>query len=55
MSSDHFNAGATGLLALVTKLTKPFVMTVEKGAQTEIYKALFSALRRGSEMIKWLP
>ncbi len=39
MSSDNFNAGATGLLALVTKLTKPFVMTVEKGAQTEIYLA----------------
>jgi NAD(P)-dependent dehydrogenase (short-subunit alcohol dehydrogenase family) len=40
MSSDNFNAGATGLLALVTKLTKPFVMTVEKGAQTEIYLAI---------------
>ena len=39
MSSDNFNAGASGLVALVTKLTKPFVMTVEKGAQTEIYLA----------------
>ncbi len=39
MSSDNFNVGATGLLSLVTKLTKPFVMTVEKGAQTEVYLA----------------
>lgn len=39
MSSENFNAGATGLLALVTKLTRPFVMTVEQGAQTEIFLA----------------
>ena len=39
MSSDNFNASLTGLLAVVTKLTQPFVMTVEKGAQTEIYLA----------------
>ncbi len=39
MSGDNFNAGATGLLALVTKFTRPFIMTAEKGAQTEIYLA----------------
>ncbi len=39
MSGAHFNAGATGLLALVTRLTRPFVMTVERGAQTEVYLA----------------
>ena len=39
MSGDNFNAGATGLLALMTKVAKPFIMTAEKGAQTEIYLA----------------
>jgi NAD(P)-dependent dehydrogenase (short-subunit alcohol dehydrogenase family) len=39
MSGDNFNAGATGFLALVTKLARPFIMTAEKGAQTEIYLA----------------
>ncbi len=42
MSSENFNAGARGLVALVTKLTKPFVMSVEKGAQTQIYLATSS-------------
>ena len=37
MSGDNFNAGAAGLLALVTKLARPFIMTAEQGAQTEIY------------------
>ena len=39
MSGDNFNAGAAGFVALMTKLTTPFVMTPEKGAQTEIYLA----------------
>lgn len=39
MSGENFNTGATGLLALVTKLARPFIMTAEQGAQTEIYLA----------------
>ena len=39
ISGDNFNAGATGFLALVTKLARPFIMTTEQGAQTEIYLA----------------
>jgi len=39
MSGDNFNMGATGLIAFVTMLTKPFVMAVEVGAQTETYLA----------------
>jgi NAD(P)-dependent dehydrogenase (short-subunit alcohol dehydrogenase family) len=39
MSGENFNVGATGLLALVTKLARPFIITAEKGAQTEIYLA----------------
>jgi NAD(P)-dependent dehydrogenase (short-subunit alcohol dehydrogenase family) len=39
MSGDNFNAGATGLLALVTKLARPFIMSTEEGAQGEIYLA----------------
>jgi NAD(P)-dependent dehydrogenase (short-subunit alcohol dehydrogenase family) len=39
MSGDNFNAGATGFLALVTRLTRPFLRTAEQGAQTEIYLA----------------
>jgi NAD(P)-dependent dehydrogenase (short-subunit alcohol dehydrogenase family) len=39
MSGDNFNAGAAGLLAWVTRLARPFIMTAEKGAQTEIYLA----------------
>ncbi|GCF11558.1 SDR family oxidoreductase [Dictyobacter arantiisoli] len=39
MAGDNFNAEATGLLALVTKLARPFIMTAEQGAQTEIYLA----------------
>ncbi len=39
MTGDNFNAGVTGFLALYTKISTPFVMTAEKGAQTEIYLA----------------
>ncbi|GAC1368752.1 MAG: SDR family oxidoreductase [Ktedonobacteraceae bacterium] len=39
MSGDNFNAGATGLLVLVTQLARPFIMNAEQGAQTEIYLA----------------
>ncbi len=39
MASENFNAGAAGLVALVTRVTKPFVMSVEQGAQTETYLA----------------
>lgn len=39
MSGDNFNADAVGLLAWVTRLARPFIMTAEKGAQTEIYLA----------------
>ncbi|GAC1621252.1 MAG: SDR family oxidoreductase [Ktedonobacteraceae bacterium] len=39
MSGDNFNAGATGLLVLVTQFARPFIMNAEQGAQTEIYLA----------------
>lgn len=39
ITATNFPSGMTGVLAWVTKLSKPFLLTPEKGAQTTLYLA----------------